>query len=196
MSLRIACMTAVVLNAAAAALAAQQPAQPASEPKIVTVREVFTYRGGARRDPFQPSLRLPGDAPLFEDLRLGAILHSAAGDQSIALLQHGAKTYRVRQGSEVGHARVVAITERAVHFAISEFGITRRETLELRRGAEGALRAAPLAVPAGSAVAVDLSATDSGAAPPGLSEAEVRALQAGLEAERQRELQMRRPRQQ
>ena len=108
------------------------PARPAPfvEPKLAFDREVFTYPGEGRRDPFKP---LGGDdalGPLYEDLVLRGIAWSATPQQSVALLKDGAhKLYKMRVGERVGNARVVGIDKDRVRFAVTSFGTTRQEIM-------------------------------------------------------------------
>jgi hypothetical protein len=46
------------------------------------------------------------------------------------------KRHRVRRGDVVGNARVVEIRPDAVVFQVTEFGVTRSETLRIRREEE------------------------------------------------------------
>lgn len=111
---------------------------PAQEPSLVFEREVFTYPGSGRRDPFQP---LTGEnaGPLFEDLRLRIILFSDNPNESIVtLVDASGNRYRVRRGESVGNATIIDIGPTRVIFSIDDFGIRRQEVLELTATREGA----------------------------------------------------------
>jgi len=122
---------------------AQQPAKdtlgapPGSvEAKLVFDREVFSYNGGGRRDPFKPLIGKESLGPLFEDLKLKVIIYSSDPSRSIVLVEDGAKRlYRLRRGDIVGNSRVVEIRPLAVRFAVENFGNMRYDVLELRPGA-------------------------------------------------------------
>lgn len=128
---------AVVSAAAAqtppAAPAAGQPGAkpvPLVEPKLAFDREVFTYPGEGRRDPFKPLSGTDALGPLFEDLVLRGIAWSPTPHQSVVLLNDGArKIYKLRVGESVGNARVTAIEKDRVRFAVTSFGITRMELM-------------------------------------------------------------------
>ncbi|HEX6308067.1 MAG TPA: hypothetical protein VFZ69_07760 [Longimicrobiales bacterium] len=126
-------------QAQAAAPDAQAPAAtPASDPKLVFEREVFTYPGRARRDPFMP-LTGANAGVLFSDLKLKMILYDDDPRESIAAVSDAAnKQYRLRRGDTVGNATVVDIGRTRVVFSVSDFGIRRQEVLELKPTREGA----------------------------------------------------------
>jgi hypothetical protein len=108
------------------------------EPVLVFEREVFTYSGRSRRDPFRP---LTGDeGPLFEDLRINVILHSPNPAESVVLLSDNAnRVYRVRRGETVGQCcTVVDIGPTRIVFSVVDFGIRRQEVLALKSEKEGA----------------------------------------------------------
>jgi hypothetical protein len=108
-----------------------KPPTPFVEPKLAFDREVFTYPGQGRRDPFKS---LGGDdalGPLFEDLALRGIAWSPVPHQSIVLLNDGArKIYKLRVGERVGNARVIGIEKDRVRFAVTSFGMTRPEVMQ------------------------------------------------------------------
>jgi len=112
-------------------------------------REVFVYPEFARRSPFRPLLS-QDDGPRFEDLRLlGVILASEPG-ASVALVGIGgaaaggpaaaaaaAPTRRLRPGDSWGNVRVVEIQRTRVLVDVTEFGLTDRREIVLRRPTEG-----------------------------------------------------------
>lgn len=120
--------------------AAQQPMHlPAPEPKLVFDREVFSYGGTGRRDPFKPLIGKESLGPLFDDLKLKGIIYSSDPARSIVLVQDGSKKlYRAKRGEVIGNSRVVEIRPLAVRFAVENFGMVRYEVLELREGAAAA----------------------------------------------------------
>lgn len=110
----------------------QGPPISADEVKLVFDREVYRYESGGRRDPFRP-LTDGEHGPRFEDLVLRMILHSNVPGQSIVVLADGSrKTWRLRQGESVGNITVVAIAADRVTFAVTDFGISRREVLSIK----------------------------------------------------------------
>lgn len=116
--------------------AAGQPTAPAAagvnDPRLIFEREVYSYPGRARRDPFMP-LTGQNAGPLFSDLRLRVILYSDNPRLSVVALSDAAdKQYRLRRGDSVGNATVVDIGPTRVVFSVSDFGIRRQEILELK----------------------------------------------------------------
>jgi hypothetical protein len=110
----------------------------AGEPVLVFEREVFSYPGRSRRDPFRP---LTGDeGPLFEDLRINVILYSPNPAESVVLLSDATnRVYRVRRGETVGKCcTVVDIGPTRIVFSVVDFGIRRQEVLALKSLREGA----------------------------------------------------------
>lgn len=139
----------VLTGATAAGAAAQKPhakaaadsakAKARPEPKLAFEREVYTYPGARRRDPYTP---VTGDlsGPRFEDLTLSGIIFSSDPSRSLLLLADAStkKVYRARRGDQVGNARVVEISPARAVFAVDNFGVVRQELLELKRKPEGA----------------------------------------------------------
>ncbi|MBI3982313.1 MAG: hypothetical protein HY337_05335 [Gemmatimonadetes bacterium] len=102
-------------------------------------REVFSYRGSGR-DPFQSLLASGEVRPLFEDLRLVAVVYDARYPaRSVAVLRDVSvnKRYDVRVDDELGRLRVVEIRRDEVIFMLEEFGVARQVNLVLRRPQEG-----------------------------------------------------------
>lgn len=102
-------------------------------PTVNIDREVFSYTGSGRRDPYE-SLMANGDLrPLVSDLRLTAVAFDPAGSNSVAILRDivSQTQYRVRVGQTLGRLRVANIRQKAVIFSIDEFGFSRQETLPL-----------------------------------------------------------------
>jgi hypothetical protein len=129
---------AISTSAQGAQQAPQQQAEgalpSAAEVTLVYEREVFSYMGAGRRDPFRPLTDDEEMGPRFERLSLQGVIYSTGRGASIALLGDGTgRVYRVRQGDVLGNARVVEISPSRVVMAVEVFGTVRRETLELQR---------------------------------------------------------------
>lgn len=100
-------------------------------------RERYVYPTSNRRNPFVSLLDLDDAGPQFEDLDLvGIIFGGSAGSVAALIDRSNDKRYRVRRGDNVGSARVVEIRPDAVVFRVSQFGVTRSETLRIRREEE------------------------------------------------------------
>jgi hypothetical protein len=135
-------MAALAVCGVAAPAAAQQagagPVRQVStapkrveDPKLIFEREIYSYPADGRRDPFKPLGHEGG--PLFEDLTLRMIIHSAIPSQSVAVLADGSKkVYRLRRGETLGNATVVDITQTRVVFVVEDYGNRRQEILDLR----------------------------------------------------------------
>jgi hypothetical protein len=141
-------LTAAPLAAQEAAAPAPAPGAPAAapsgpvpEPKLVFDREVYSYSGERRRDPFTKLVGKAGLGPRFEDLTIRGIIFASGGGQSVALLVDAVakKVYKVRKGDLVGNSRVVDIQPNGVMFSVENFGQFRQEMLEYKtRKTEGA----------------------------------------------------------
>lgn len=96
-------------------------------------REVFQYNPAGRRDPFVSLIKSSEIRPLITDLRLTTIAYDPTGVGSVAVLRDiGTKEqYRIKVGSTLGRMRVVRIDQKAVTFALEEFGYGRQETLSM-----------------------------------------------------------------
>ncbi len=119
----------------AAAVDSAKPTTRGNEaaPTLSIAREVFSYSGSGRRDPYA-SLMASGELrPLVSDLRLTAVAFDPNGKNSVAILRNvtSAEQYRVRVGQTLGRLRVSGIRQKAVIFSIDEFGFSRQETLPL-----------------------------------------------------------------
>lgn len=105
---------------------------------LVYEREVFSYQGGERRDPFQPLTQDNQMGPRFQELSLQGIIFSDVPGQSLAILQAGGgRVLRARVGDVVGNSRIIEISPTRVVMAVENFGTIRQEILELpqREGA-------------------------------------------------------------
>ena len=106
---------------------------------LVYEREVFSYRGDERRDPFRPLTQDDDLGPRFRELRLQGIIYSDAPGRSVALMAGGDdRVFRARVGDVIGNSRVIEISPTRVVMAVENFGTIRQEILELpqRGGAE------------------------------------------------------------
>lgn len=139
-------------NAIAAALclyaitdATAQPPKPAEkkwdekvaltgEPKLNFDREVYTYPGDGRKDPFKPLVGTDAAGPLFEDLTLRGIVHSMDPKKSVAIITDGARpprVYKRREGEVIGNARIAAIEKTRVRLLVQSYGVVREESMNL-----------------------------------------------------------------
>ena len=118
----------------------RKPAVPAapvpavdSGPKVLINREVFSYDGDGRRDPFVSLLTTSDLKPLLTDLKLVGVAYDPRGQNSVAVLRDitSRDQYKVRVGQTIGRMRVAAIQPKAVIFTIEEFGYSRQELLPI-----------------------------------------------------------------
>ena len=112
-------------------------AQPAPPIQEVYRRETFVYPTDNRRN---PCVDLAGDAasgPRFENLDLTGIIFGGSVGSVASLIDRATeRRYRVRRGDIIGDARVVEIRPDEVVFQVTQFGVTRSETLRIRRPEE------------------------------------------------------------
>ncbi|MEN9508674.1 MAG: hypothetical protein RLZZ621_1237 [Gemmatimonadota bacterium] len=126
---------AMPTNASASAVDTTTPRRPRGKPvmptEITMEREVFTYNGAGRRDPYKSLMNSSAIRPLLSDLRLMTVAYDPAGVNSVAILRdiNTRQQYRVRVGQQLGRMRVSAIRQKAVQFTIQEYGFNRQETL-------------------------------------------------------------------
>lgn len=119
--------------------AARQGPRSAQQITLVYEREVYTYRGAGRRDPFEPLTGENQMGPRFEELSLQGIIYSRVPGASVALLTGSQdRVHRVRVGDVLGNTRVIEISPTRVVMAVENFGTIRQEILEMpqRGGAE------------------------------------------------------------
>jgi hypothetical protein len=104
-----------------------------SGPKVLINREVFSYDGDGRRDPFVSLLTTSDLKPLLTDLKLVGVAYDPRGQNSVAVLRDitSKDQYKVRVGQTIGRMRVAAIQPKAVIFTIEEFGYSRQELLPI-----------------------------------------------------------------
>jgi len=102
-------------------------------PKVLINREVFSYEGDGRRDPFVSLLTTSDLRPLLTDLKLVGVAYDPRGQNSVAVLRDitSRDQYKVRVGQTIGRMRVAAIQPKAVIFTIEEFGYSRQELLPI-----------------------------------------------------------------
>lgn len=137
--LLLALFASVVFVATAEAQQADSVDQDLENLTLVYEREVYTYNGENRRDPFRPLTDRNEMGPRFESLSLQGIIYSEERGRSVALLADGeGRVHRVRVGNTVGNSRVIEIGPARVVLAVENFGTTRQEILELptRRGTD------------------------------------------------------------
>lgn len=128
-----------VFGAAIALPAAAAPASGQTETANATVyqREVFEYPSLGRRDPFRALNTGERIGPQFDDLRLsGVLFNPSVGSVATLLDETTGRRYRVREGERLGEARIIAIRTDEVDFLITSFGISRQETLRVKRDKE------------------------------------------------------------
>ncbi len=100
-------------------------------------REKFVYPTNNRRNPFTNLIEEDDTGPQFENLDLTGIIFGGSAGSVASLIDRATdKRYRVRRGDLVGNARVVEIRPDAVVFQVTQFGVTRSETLRIRREEE------------------------------------------------------------
>lgn len=142
----VASLAAALIPAGAAAQAGGAKQAPpattdASKLTLVYDREVYSYHGSGRRDPFHPLTDDDDAGPRFEELSLQGIIYSTGPGKSLALLSDIAgRVHRVRVGDVLGNTRVVEIGPLRVVFAVEDFGNVRQEMLELKRSGGGSER--------------------------------------------------------
>ncbi len=115
---------------------AQAPGQ-AQSGEAVYRRERFVYPTDGRRNPFVSLLTLEDVGPQFESLDLVGVIYGGSYGSVATLIDRATdKRYRIRRGDAVGNARVVEIRPDAVVFQVTQFGVTRSETLSIRKEEE------------------------------------------------------------
>lgn len=134
MSMKLLKFLPVALVVAAVPVApAPLSAQASVDTVTVYHREVFSYSPAGRPDPFRSLLNSADLGLRFEDLSLQGIMYHPDPARSVVVLaQRGSnRRVRARVGDRIGTIRIVAIGPRAVEVVIEEFGVARRETMEL-----------------------------------------------------------------
>ena len=128
-------MNRLIFALVLAATCGARPWEVAAQTRPPTYeREVFTYPAFDRRDPFQPLHLDTGAGPRFGDLRLvGVLFTPQLGSVAILTDRTTGRRYRARERDNIGAACVVQIRTEEVDFVITSFGVSRRETLRVRR---------------------------------------------------------------
>lgn len=124
------CLPLVLLAAGVAPAAAQDN----SDAPVVYSREVFVYQSTARPDPFRSLLNSADLSYRFEDLELLGVIYHPDPQRSVAILSSAGSDRRIhtRVGERLGGITILGIQPRRVDVLVSEFGVTRRESLELK----------------------------------------------------------------
>lgn len=121
---------------AASTVIEARPLLAQSEPDTVTIyrREVFNYDRAGRPDPFRSLLNTADLGVRFEDLALQGVMYHPDPARSVVILSQRGAERRIRAGvgQRIGTVRIVAIAPRRVEVVIEEFGVARRETMELK----------------------------------------------------------------
>ena len=100
----------------------------------VVEREVFAYPGAGRRDPFMPLDAGDELGPRFEDLELSGIIYSPEAGSIVVLVDRNTlRRYRVWEGEVIGGATLMRVTPREAVFTVTVFGVSRQETLRVKR---------------------------------------------------------------
>jgi hypothetical protein len=128
--------TVLCVVCGASAGMAQEPAEDESaesQGSPVVEREVFTYPGAARRDPFEPLDAAGEFGPRFEDLELTGIIYSPQAGSIVVLVDRAThRRYRVWEGDTIGGAKLVGVRPDEAVFVVTVFGVSRQETLPLK----------------------------------------------------------------
>lgn len=102
---------------------------------VTFYREIFSYSGEGRRDPFVSLMASDegGIRPLLVDLSVIGIIYDHTGRNSIATVVDGtnAKVYNIHVGSILGRMKVLKIDQGSITLNLDEFGFSRQETLLL-----------------------------------------------------------------
>jgi hypothetical protein len=126
----VACLAAVVAGPLAAGEAVGQVGR---DTVLVYDREVFRYDRGGRPDPFRSLLTNEELGIRTEDLTLLGVIFHPDPSQSVAVLARRGvdRRLRARVGERLGSVRVVGINQRSIDVVVEEFGLARRERLEI-----------------------------------------------------------------
>ena len=111
----------------------EQEAEQATQAPVVE-REVFDYSAGGRRDPFKPLDAGSELGPRFEDLELSGVIYSPEAGSIVVLVDRNTlRRYRVWEGDVIGGATLMRVTPDEAVFTVTVFGVSRQETLRLKR---------------------------------------------------------------
>lgn len=146
----------LLLACAGASGGAPRPAAAQEEPApVVYQREVFRYDRSGRPDPFRSLLTAEELGYRVEDMQLTGVIFSPDARRSVAVLSDAVsgRRFRLRVGERIGGITVTSIQPRRVDLVVNEFGVVRRESLQLKRpepsrGAEEGVGAPGRAAPA------------------------------------------------
>ncbi len=109
--------------------------QTGGKGSVTFYREIFSYSGDGRRDPFVSLMASEegGIRPLLVDLSVIGIIYDHTGRNSIATVVDGtnAKVYNIHVGSILGRMKVLKIDQGSITLNLDEFGFSRQETLLL-----------------------------------------------------------------
>ena len=109
--------------------------QAGGKGSVTFYREIFSYSGDGRRDPFVSLMASEegGIRPLLVDLSVIGIIYDHTGRNSIATVVDGtnAKVYNIHVGSILGRMKVLKIDQGSITLNLDEFGFSRQETLLL-----------------------------------------------------------------
>ena len=151
-------LVAVTLLAFAGEVEAQTPppapaAQPQQDTELVFSREVFSYPGFTRRNPFRPLEGTDG-GPRFEQLSLIGVMYSPDPSASVAVLSTGGVTvapdgttapvagdaFYLKVGERLGNTTVVEIRRDAVVVDVEVFDAVERNTMTFVSRRQGGTR--------------------------------------------------------
>ena len=113
----------------------EEPAEAMEQAQTAPVleREVYSYAGQGRRDPFKELEAGVELGPRFEDLELSGIIYSPDAGSVVVLVDRSTqRRYRVWEGDVVGGAQLLAVTPDQAVFMVTVFGVSRQETLRLK----------------------------------------------------------------
>lgn len=112
---------------------AAQAAPTRDSTRVAFDREVFTYSGSSRRDPFASPIETGEIRPLIQDLSVVSIIYDARGSRSVAVMrdQSTLQQYSVKVGQVLGLAKVSQIRPQEVVLTVDEYGISHQEILKL-----------------------------------------------------------------
>lgn len=116
----------------------REPGQdPDSDSTVLYRRPSWSYPSGPMRNPFRPPSAGDRAGPPLERLRLSGILYSPdVGSVAVLVDDATGRRHRMREGDVLGTARLVAVRAGSVTFAVREFGMVRRVTMNVRREPE------------------------------------------------------------
>lgn len=102
---------------------------------MVYQREVFRYDRTGRPDPFRSLLTAEELGYRIEDMLLSGVIYSPDARRSVAVLSDAVsgRRFRLRVGERIGGITVTSIQPRKVEVVVNEFGVIRRESLQLKR---------------------------------------------------------------